>query len=90
MQYYKEQRNYYCEIDLHARTMYLCILDSKGNVKLHKNLKTSPDALKKAIKPYLDNLVIAVECMFSYYWIADFCEDNNIEFILLYISFQKG
>jgi len=67
MKFYKNQHNYYCGIDLHARTMYICILDSKGNVKFHKNLKTSHDALKGAIKPYLDGLVIAVECMFSYY-----------------------
>jgi hypothetical protein len=67
MKFYTKQHNYYCGIDLHARSMYVCILDSKGQVKLHKNLKTSPDALMKAIKPYLDGLVIAVECMFSWY-----------------------
>ena len=72
MQFYKEQHNYYCGIDLHARSMYICILDSKSNVKFHKDLKTSPEALKQAIKPYLDGLVIAVECMFSWYRIADF------------------
>ncbi len=55
--------------------MYLCVLDSKSRVKLHKDIKTSPDALMKAINPYLDGLVIAVECMFSWYWVADFCED---------------
>ncbi len=90
MKFYKEQHSYYCGIDLHARTMYLCILDSKGNVKFHKNLKTSPDALKKAIKPYIDNLVIGVECMFSWYWVADFCKDNNIEFILGHALYMKA
>ncbi len=90
MKFYKNQHNYYCGIDLHARTMYLCILDSKGNVKFHKNLKTSPDALQEAIRPYIDGLVIAVECMFSWYWIADFCEDNNIEFILGHALYMKA
>jgi transposase len=90
MQFYKEQHSYYCGIDLHARSMYLCILDSKGNVKFHKDLKTSPDALKKAITPYIDGLVIAVECMFSWYWIADFCEDNNIVFILGHALYMKA
>ncbi len=42
MKFYKKQHNYYCGIDLHARSMYLCILDSKGNVQFYKDLKTSP------------------------------------------------
>ncbi|MCD4740857.1 MAG: hypothetical protein K8R67_00030 [Desulfobacteraceae bacterium] len=70
--------------------MYVCILDSKGNVKFHKDLKTSPEALKQAIKPYLEGLVIAVECMFSWYWIADFCKDNNIKFILGHVLHMKA
>jgi len=90
MKFYTKQHNYYCGIDLHARSMYVCILDSKGQVKLHKNLKTSPDALMKAIKPYLDGLVIAVECMFSWYWVTDFSEDNNIAFILGHALYMKA
>ena len=70
--------------------MYICILNSKGRVKFHKNIKTSPDALMKAIKPYLDGLVIAVECMFSWYWVADFSEDNNIAFILGHALYMKA
>ena len=62
--------------------MYICILDSNGQVKFHKDVKTKPDALLKAIKPYMGNLVVAVECMFCWYWVADFCEENNIKFIL--------
>ena len=65
MKFYIKQHKHYCGIDLHARTMYLCILDSGGQVKLHKNIKTEPDALMKAIKPYLDDLIVAVECMFA-------------------------
>lgn len=41
-------------------------------------------------EPYLDNLVIGVECMFSWYWVADFCKDNNIEFILGHASYMKA
>jgi len=35
MNFYKGQHKFYCGIDLHARKMYLCILDEKGDVKLH-------------------------------------------------------
>jgi hypothetical protein len=42
MRFYNEQRSFYCGIDLHARTMYLCILDQAGHIVLHKNVKTQP------------------------------------------------
>ena len=90
MKFYIKQHKYYCGIDLHARSMYVCILDSKGQVQFHKNIKTLPDTLMKAIKPYLDDLVVTVECMFSWYWVADFCEDNNIKFILGHALYMKA
>jgi len=30
MKFYNQQHKYYCGIDLHARKMYVCILDQKG------------------------------------------------------------
>jgi hypothetical protein len=30
MRFYNQTHRYYCGVDLHARTMYLCILDSAG------------------------------------------------------------
>jgi hypothetical protein len=45
--------------------MYLCILSQDGEVMLHRNMKASPDALLKAIAPYRDDMVIAVECIFA-------------------------
>ena len=30
MKFYNQQHNYYCGIDLHARKMFVCILDQKG------------------------------------------------------------
>ena len=59
MNFYKKQHNFYCGINLHAKNMYICIIDSYGNVKLHKNFKTSPDELLKTITPFNHDLVIA-------------------------------
>jgi len=44
---------------------------------VHKNIKATPQALVKLIAPYQDDLVIGVECMFSWYWVADFCKERN-------------
>jgi len=32
MRFYTRAHRYYCGIDLHARTMYLCVLDAAGEV----------------------------------------------------------
>src|SRR3954452_6808101 len=32
MRFYNQQHRFYCGVDLHARTMYLCILDATGQV----------------------------------------------------------
>jgi hypothetical protein len=35
---------HYCRIDLHARTMYVCILDAAGTVLVHKDMAGAPEA----------------------------------------------
>lgn len=82
MRFYNEQRLFYCGVDLHARTMYLCILDREGNIVLHKNIKTQPAALLRAVEPFREGLVIGCECMFAWYWLADLCAEEGIEFVL--------
>ena len=32
MRFYNREHKFYCGVDLHARTMYLCILDHAGQV----------------------------------------------------------
>jgi transposase len=82
MRFYTKQHPFYCGIDLHARTMYVCILSQDGEVMLHRNMQASPDALLKAIAPYRDDLVIAVACIFTWYWLADLCAQEGLPFVL--------
>ena len=90
MNFYTQSHQYYCGIDLHAKTMYVCIVDQQGNILLHKNMKTRPELLDKAISPYREDLVICVECMFTWYWIADFCRDHQIKFVLGHALYMKA
>src|SRR5919109_226374 len=90
MRFYTKQHSFYCGIDLHARTMYLCILSQDGEVMLHRNMKASPDALLKAIAPYRDDVVIAVECIFTWYWLADLCAQEGLPFVLGHALYMKA
>ena len=73
MRFYTRQHQFYCGIDLHARTMYLCILNQAGDTLLHKNINTKAEQLLRTIDPYRENLVVAAECIFTWYWLADLC-----------------
>src|SRR5882762_8203231 len=90
MQFYTKQHPFYCGIDLHARTMSLCILDQAGETLLHRNMTATPEALLKALAPYREDVVVAVECMFTWYWLADLCAEHGIPFVLGHALYMKA
>jgi transposase len=90
MKFYTKQHKNYCGIDLHAKTMYLCIVDSQGAVLLHRNIKTDQEVFLKTIKKYREDLVVAVECTFTWYWLADLCEKEGIAFVLGHALYMKA
>lgn len=90
MRFYTKQHNYYCGIDLHTNKMYLCIINREGDIVLHRNIRTEPNIFLQAIKSFRDDLVVAAECMFAWYWLADLCEDENIPFILGHALYMRA
>ncbi len=90
MRFYTQQHQYYCGIDLHARSMYLCILDQSGEILLHRNMRANPNSFLKAVAPYREDLVVAVECMFTWYWLADLCRSEKITFVLGHALYMKA
>jgi len=90
MNFYINTHPYYCGIDLHARTLYVCILDSQGNVCLHKEISANPELLYQLLKPYIGNIVVGVECMHCWYWVADYCDDIGVDFILGHALYMKA
>ncbi len=90
MRFYTRQHRHYCGVDLHARTMYLCILNAAGEVLLHRNCRATPEAFLHAVAPYRDDLVVAVECTFTWYWLADRCAQEGIAFVLGHALYMKA
>ena len=56
MRFYTKPHKHYCGIDLHARTMFVCIVDQQGNVLLQRNIPTSPDEFRRLIAPFREDL----------------------------------
>ncbi|MDY7037899.1 MAG: IS110 family transposase [Thermodesulfobacteriota bacterium] len=90
MKFYRKQHKYYCGIDLHTNKMYLCILDEAGEIQLHRNIKRDREIFLSVIKPFGEDIVVAVECMFTWYWIADLCAQKNIPFVLGHALYMKA
>ena len=79
---YTGQHRFYCGVDLHARTLFVHVLDHKGKTVFEQDLPADPAAFLKAIKPYRKDLVVGVECMFAWYWLADLCAAEGLPFAL--------
>jgi transposase len=79
---YTGQHRFYCGVDLHARTMYTHVLDAGGKTVFERDLPADPDAFLDALAPFRPDLVVGAECMFSWYWLADLCQDHQIPFAL--------
>ena len=82
MRFYTQPHQYYCGIDLHPRTLSLCLLDAAGAIRLEATLPPDRDRLAAALAPYRDGLVIGCECLFAWYWLADWCAEQSIPFVL--------
>jgi transposase len=90
MRFYTKQHQFYCGIDLHARTMYLCILNRDGEILVHRNMPAGPEPFLKTIAPYRTDLVVCVECVFTWYWLADLCAREGIPFVLGHALYMKA
>ena len=90
MRFYTKQHKAYCGIDLHARTMYVCILNQAGENLVHQNVKASPETFLKVIAPYRDDLVVAVECLVTWYWVAELCRREGIAFVLGHALYMRA
>jgi transposase len=62
--------------------MYLVVLDAQGNTRFERNLPANPDPFLAAIAPFLPDVVVACECVHSWYWLADLCATRRIPFFL--------
>ena len=90
MRFYQTQHGFYCGVDLHARTMHVCVVDAEGKTREHENLPCDPGRFLKLIAPYREQLVVSCECLFAWYWLADLCQAEGIPFVLGHALYMKA
>ena len=71
MKYYTSTTEFNCGIDLHARQMYVCLMDRQGKKLVHTNIKNNDfEYFLKRIEHYKHDLTVCAECMFGWYWLS--------------------
>ena len=91
MKYYTSTSEFNCGIDLHARQMYVCLMDRSGKKLVHTNIRHNDFAFfLKLVAPYRHDLTVVAECMFGWYWLADACAEAGIHFVLAHALYLKA
>ncbi len=90
MRFYNRQHRFYCGIDLHARLLAICVLDQAGNIVLQTQIGADKQLLLETLAPFRPDVVIAVECLFAWYWVADLCAREGIPFVLGHALYMKA
>ena len=94
MKLHQTQTEFNCGIDLHARSMYACVMDRDGEILVHRNIRNNDFSyFLNLVEPYRHDLTVACECTFNWYWLSDACADAKIHFALghaLYMKAIKG
>jgi hypothetical protein len=84
MRSYNQQHQYYCGIDMHARSVYLHlhVLHEQAQTPFKEDLPAGPDAFRIAVVLFRQEFVVSCDRMFAWYWRADLCEDEAIPSVL--------
>ncbi len=90
MRFYQQTHSFYCGVDLHARTMHVCVVDAEGRTREHVNLPCDPGRFLKLIAPYREGLVVSCECLFAWYGLADLCRAEGITFVLGHALYMRA
>src|SRR5687767_10019274 len=76
------ETRFYAGVDLHARSLYLVVLDRDGQTRFGRNLPAAPEPFLRAVQPFRDGLLVGCACVHPWYWLADTCRDHGLAFVL--------
>src|SRR5262245_20763551 len=77
--FYTKQHRFHCGIDLHARLLAICIVDHEtASVVCRVQIPADKQLLLDTLAPYRADVVVAVECLFAWYWVADLCNPRGV------------
>jgi transposase len=70
--------------------MYPCLINRQGDILVHRNMQNREDLFLAAVAAYRENLVVVAESTSNWYWLADLCAREMIEFVLGHALYMKA
>jgi len=89
MDFIKLNTQFYCGVDLHAKSMYICVMNKEGDILLHRNLRNEFREFKRKVNKFLPDISVCAESTYNYYWLADACRHDGIAFYLGHAYYMK-
>ena len=73
-----------------CREQFFCVINNNGETVFHKKMECSRDNLELVTNTFGKDIVVGVECIFTWYWVADFCAERGIAFALGHAYYMKS
>jgi len=80
----------YHKADGDTRTLYSRVLNQAGDKLLNEEVPSEPAARLEALALFRSDPVVAAECTFAWYWLADPCASEKIAFVLGHAPYVKA
>ena len=90
MQFAQVNAQYYCGIDLHSKSMYVCVMNKDGEIVFHRNMPNNFGTFNNYVESFLPQMAVGVESSCYYYWLADSCRRAEIPFYLGHAYYMKA
>jgi hypothetical protein len=81
MKFYPIPHTCYGGIDRQVDGMYCGVLDAEGAVRVPKNRRTNPQAFLQTLTPCRADVVVGVEGLVTWSWLAALGEDDGMPFV---------
>ncbi len=73
---------FYCGIDLHAKSSQVCVIDGEGEVHVNQKVPNRLRGLLSILEPFEPKPQVVVESTFNWYWLIDGLQDAGFEVTL--------
>src|SRR5262249_52311501 len=90
MRVYNQQHRCYCGSAIHAKILSVCVRDAVRAITLPGTVPASPKAVRDALARFREDVAVACECLFAWYWLADLCQEEQMPFVLGHARYMKA
>jgi hypothetical protein len=70
--------------------MYCCVIDAKGEGRVHQHMRPTPQAFLHAVPPCREEVVVGVEGLGPWDWRAELGADEGLPFVLGHARYRRA